>query len=184
MIPPMGTAATFWLVRHAPVAEKGLCYGALELEPPMAAEQAADVVLGDSPRVPCTRIVTSPRLRCAALANALSARLELPQPTVLAALAELSFGAWEGRAWSELETVPGFNHWMEHWQSARPPGGESLPELQERVRQCLESGALEGAIVVTHAGPIRILRSLTRGLSLDAVWSMSVPHLMLESFPL
>jgi alpha-ribazole phosphatase len=174
---------TFWVVRHAQVAETGLCYGSLDLIPQMPAEVAADTALAGAAflRAAPRRIVSSPRTRCLLLANALAARLHLAPPIILEDLRELSFGAWEGRPWTELETEPAFNAWMQHWQNARPPGGETAPELRARILGLLQSGSLAGTLAVTHAGPIRMLRMLLRGVSFEEAWSESVAHLAVES---
>lgn len=174
------SAASFWVVRHAPLSEKGLCYGQSDLVPPLAPHAAAAEVRSRLPERPI-RIVTSPLARCRSLAEALATVLGLPPPAVRAEAQELSFGDWELRRWDELEMSPAFGPWMRAWQTARPPGGESAPELQHRVAQLLaDTALLDGALLVTHAGPIRVLRALTRGLTLDQAWAEGVPYLTPE----
>ena len=56
---------------------------------------------------------------------------------VITAFNERTFGEWEGRAWTDLEsTVPEFDqHWNDN--DFRPPGGESRLQLFARVREAI-----------------------------------------------
>lgn len=175
------SAGSFWVVRHAPLSEKGICYGQSDLVPLLAPHAAAAQVRARLEKAP-SRIVTSPLSRCRLLAEALASDLGLPPPIVRAEAQELFFGDWELRPWAELEKSPAFGPWMQAWQTARPPGGESAPELQLRMARLLaDTAVLDGALLVTHAGPMRVLRALTRGLTLDQAWAEGVPYLTPEA---
>ena len=82
-----------------------------------------------------------------------------------ARLKELSFGAWEGMTWREVEArdpqgVRARN--KDKWSFA-PPGGESYAMLAERVRAWLD--VLSGeAFVVAHGGSARALMMLVAGV--------------------
>jgi alpha-ribazole phosphatase len=99
-------------------------------------------------------------------------------------LAEISFGAWEGRPYAEIEANDGarFTAWMNDWERAAPPGGECVAELVSRLwewqRACATSK--RSGIAITHAGPIRALRALLRGVEYGAVASESVEWLRVE----
>jgi broad specificity phosphatase PhoE len=81
-------------------------------------------------------------------------------------LKELSFGAWEGLTWSEIEAQgpKGIRaRGRDKWRFA-PPGGESYAMLAERVRPWLER--LKGdAFVVSHGGVARALMTLIAGVT-------------------
>ncbi|TAE91319.1 MAG: alpha-ribazole phosphatase [Runella slithyformis] len=119
--------------------------------------QRADSILA---RLPVLEAVwSSPASRCAALA----ARLVSTPPRVLNELAELDFGLWEGKKWSEIQSEE-LNSWMQDYVHAAPPSGESFFSLQERSLKALkhiEQEALKDQHthigVVTHAGVIRAL---------------------------
>jgi len=119
-----------------------LCYGRIDLP---AQLETADVVRletaltnGTTPQqAEYAAVWSSPAQRCLLLAQTLAAARSL-EVQVDARLWELSFGAWEGRRFTELEQEPRFSDWMNDWQHRSPPGGESLPELQERVLAWLQ----------------------------------------------
>ena len=82
-----------------------------------------------------------------------------------ARLKELSFGAWEGMTWREVEArdpqgVRARN--KDKWSFA-PPGGESYAMLAERVRAWLD-GLSGEAFVVAHGGSARALMMLVAGV--------------------
>lgn len=144
-----------YLVRHTQVAVMpGTCYGQLDV--PLAssfAEEACTVrrrlehLCADA----LPPIWTSPSLRCALLAQSLS-----PDFQSDIRLKELNFGDWEGKSWDEIDS-PEARYWGDHWQSAAPPNGESLPQLLQRLSDFINQLNCADAIVITHAGPIRAL---------------------------
>jgi alpha-ribazole phosphatase len=101
-----------------------------------------------------------------------------------ARLSELAFGEWEGRPYAELERDAAFVRWMSDWREAAPPGGERLAELAARVLAWRADviARSEGLLALTHAGVIRALRALDRGVTYDAVASERVEPLRVESF--
>ncbi len=80
-------------------------------------------------------------------------------------LKELSFGAWEGLTWPEIEArdPEGLRaREKDKWNFA-PPGGESYAMLAERVRPWL-GGLTADAFVVSHGGVARALMTLIAGV--------------------
>jgi alpha-ribazole phosphatase len=72
---------------------------------------------------------------------------------------------------------------MEQWQTAAPPGGESLADLEARVRAAGDAVAGPGRTMwVTHAGVIRTLRVLLSGSDWPTAMQSRVPHLSPELF--
>ena len=184
-------------IRHGPVAADGICYG--RWNPPLVNPPEADAntilrALADLPAAAdstpnaagggIARIITSPADRCRQIAVSLAARLglELHEDQ---RIAELSMGDWEGKAWNWIEEHDGerLRLWMEHWQTAAPPGGESLADLETRVRAAGDAAAGPGRTMwVTHAGVIRTLRVLLRGSDWPMAMQGRVPHLAPELF--
>lgn len=81
------------------------------------------------------------------------------EPTVDPRLAEARMGEWEGRLKRDLERErpEQWAAWRRGGAGFRFPGGESLPELQERVLAALaevRAGPLP-ALVICHGGSIR-----------------------------
>jgi len=155
-----------WLLRHAPVlAAPGLCYGATDLEAEAEATLAAAQRI--APLLPAGVVLrSSPLRRCAALADAIAAlRPELAVQHD-ARLAEMNFGAWEGRPWSAIARED-FEAWTGNFAAA-PAGvhGESVRVFMQRVAaahdEWLAGG--ESALWVTHAGVLRAVTLLQRGI--------------------
>ncbi|MHB1557032.1 MAG: alpha-ribazole phosphatase [Isosphaeraceae bacterium] len=98
----------------------------------------------------------------------------------VARLREMSFGDWEGSTIAEVERDdPDRLHaWHRDPAATAPPGGESLIELEDRVGDFLrELGTNPGdrtALVVTHAGPIRVFLCLALGLPAASYWKFRV----------
>jgi len=126
-------------------------------------------------------IVSSPLRRCASFAEALAR--ELPARFRCDSdLREMSFGAWEGRSAAQLmETDPeGLRLFWSDPSVHTPPGGESLERLRSRVMSAWQrlvtdpnSGRL---LIVTHSGPIRLLRAVQSHLPLASLLSIEVPY--------
>lgn len=174
---------TLLVVRHAPVAAPGLCYGHHPVPLAMGAEEAARVVLADSRARGADVVHASPLVRCAEPARLVAAALSSPlhlDPR----LAELGMGSWEGRAWADLEREdgPALAAWMEQWTTARPPGGESTSELTARVASWHAELAPDRVhLLVAHAGVVRALAVITAGLSWEAAMRVRVPHLAVRT---
>jgi alpha-ribazole phosphatase len=88
-------------------------------------------------------------------------------------LKELSFGRWEGLRWDDVPRKE-LDIWAEDFLYRRPPGGESLYDLQLRLQSFLDETPDRPVIVFTHGGVIRALATLA-GVSPDQAMSMSVP---------
>ena len=72
---------------------------------------------------------------------------------------------------------------MEQWESAAPPGGESLADLEARVRAAAEESAAAGPTVwITHAGVIRALRVMLHSVAWPTAMQARVLHLAPETF--
>jgi alpha-ribazole phosphatase len=157
-----------YLVRHPrPLVDPGLCYGASdvpvsgdELDRACARLREAglpDPASGDLP------VYASPLRRCADLACAL-------QPRRLhfdARLAEMNFGRWELQPWSAIARDD-VDAWAADLLHYRPGGAENVLDVARRVAAFLDdlrrSGAAQ-AVLVCHAGTIRLLTQMTREAS-------------------
>jgi probable phosphoglycerate mutase len=98
------------------------------------------------------RVLTSPLARCVETASLLGAPHAAREPR----LAEMSWGAWEGRRLAELRAELGgamVENEARGWDF-RPQGGESPREVLSRVRSWLAE-LREPTLAVTHRGVIR-----------------------------
>jgi alpha-ribazole phosphatase len=172
---------TLWLIRHGLASGgEGRCIG------------RSDLALADEGRAQIRRLVatvegvpdaiySSDRARArdsaAMLASAWSRAVMAD-----ARLRELDFGVWEGRTWEELEREDGarLQQWMRDWVHERPPGGESMVDLRDRVAAWVaevRERTPDGQVaVVAHAGSIRALLCHLLGLPSEAAFRFRITH--------
>jgi alpha-ribazole phosphatase len=126
-------------------------------------------------------IVSSPLRRCAAFAEALAQERRVPC-RLEADLREMCFGTWEGYSTAELmqRDAERLRLFWSDPSVHTPPGGEPLAELYARVMavwQRLSTASDCGRVlIVTHGGPIRVLRAVQARTPLSALLSIDVPH--------
>ena len=150
-----------YLIRHPrPAVAAGLCYGATDL--PLADDPVA-CAARLRPQLPMDLpVFSSPLQRCRQLAAALH-----PVPQCDERLRELNFGAWELQAWDAIDRAA-LDDWAADPLDFVPPGGESVAALRTRVHAFLHTLS-DDAIVVTHAGVIKLVCALLQGLP-EAEW--------------
>lgn len=151
-----------YLIRHPqPEIAAGICYG------------QSDLAVGDAE---CRRVLaelqtllpadiplfSSPLQRCAKLA-----RLLHVAPLFDARLMELDFGAWEMQRWDAIARDE-IDAWAADVTQYAVGGGESVLAMAARVidfLQALKQNAEPRAIIVAHAGSIRMLQTCQPGMS-------------------
>lgn len=78
-------------------------------------------------------------------------------------LREIFAGEWEGKTYDQLETeyADSYGIWRRQIGLAHCPGGESVAQLQRRVKRCIEQivhcHPNETVCIATHATPIRVM---------------------------
>lgn len=159
------------LMRHPPaIGGSGLCYGRLDLPCDAALIDASVAALAPWSGLP---VYSSPAQRCLALALRLA-----PQPAVWPGLQELDFGAWEGRRWDDIARGE-LDAWAADIWHYRPGGGESAAMLRERWQTAVagwRERAVESAIVITHAGLMRMALAEAGRLGAAGRWSAPIAH--------
>lgn len=107
--------------------------------------------------------VTSPLLRCVETAQLLGIENAVPEPR----LAEMSWGAWEGRQLSMLRAELGDLMAANEAQGFdfRPPQGESPREVLLRVRSWFAEVAMQATptLAICHRGVIRVVFAAALG---------------------
>jgi alpha-ribazole phosphatase len=149
------------LIRHpVPEIAPGTCYGRLDV--PAHPRALAALVSGCLALPRPQAVFTSPLARCRAVASALTSH-GWPEPRSDQRLAELDFGEWEGRPWSEIGSAA-LAAWRANVVDRAPPGGETVGALAERAlawaHDTLSDPALAADATVaifTHAGVIQTL---------------------------
>lgn len=150
------------LLRHLPVClPEGVCYGASDIDAQPLTDGDLDRVQASLLATP-TLMVSSPLRRCRVLADALS-----PSAVVTrfdSRLQEMNFGAWELQRWDDIDRQQ-----IDDWAAAPwdycPPGGERANDLRDRCLAALVEALDEARrrhltqlLIVTHGGPIRVIR--------------------------
>lgn len=108
-------------------------------------------------------LYSSPLQRCRCLAEPLAAALGATSLTFDERLVEMNFGDWELKSWDEIARSE-IDAWTADLVAYRPGAGETVLEMAHRVQafhtQIL--AAQQDAIVVCHAGTIRMLLACQR----------------------
>ncbi|MBZ2209631.1 histidine phosphatase family protein [Massilia soli] len=151
------------LIRHfAPDVAPGVCYGSADLA---VSDQVHDHMLPFAlAALPAAvPVYSSPLKRCLRLARALA-----PEVRIDPRLAELDFGAWELRPWSEIARAE-VDAWAANVAHYRPGGGaDSVAAMALRVHafydDLLQAPHTE-CVLVCHAGTIRLFAARQLGLA-------------------
>lgn len=156
------------LIRHPrPLVPADTCYGRLDVAADgveAAAERLRALLPAGLP------VWTSPLVRCRVLAEALH-----PAPVVDGRLAEMDFGEWEGRTWQDIGPAA-LDAWAADVAAFTPPGGESALMLQARVLGFVAELEAEEAVLVTHAGVMRVLLAHWLDLAPEAWLRLTFPY--------
>jgi alpha-ribazole phosphatase len=143
-----------YLIRHPkPAVAAGVCYGQLDLALAEAVEPLAQRLRQQLPDQ--FSLFSSPLLRARLLAEALG------QPSVVPALKEIDFGAWEGQTFAAIGE--GLANWEKNPLGFAAPGGESPRQMAARVLRwwqiCVAplQNSDQTLVIVAHGGPLRVL---------------------------
>jgi len=200
----MTEATRLLLIRHAQPSEEmaGRCYGALDVGLSETGRAQAKRLAGALAEAPLVALYTSLLRRAVETATPLAAQLGLA-PILDGRLAELDFGAFEGRSYDEIARCHPelYRDWMETPWRVEFPDGESFPQLRRRALAAMESLRRRHAgatfALVSHGGVLRamladclampdaaIFRLLQDYAALSVVeWTDGVPHVRLLNLP-
>lgn len=168
-----------FLIRHPrPLIAPGICYGSADLS--VAPEEQTRCASLLAERLPKgTPIFSSPLQRCSGLANALASLLESAPVVFDARLAEMNFGNWEMQPWDEVPFAE-VDAWSKDLVNYPPGFGESVLGMAGRVHAFYEDARKRDsdAIVVCHAGTIRLLLKCQRDLPIEMIAqaAAATPH--------
>ena len=170
---------TFVLIRHGHTqhTESNLISGSSGEDPTLSelgfleadlASKAADELLARFGLATVSKVLHSPQLRATQTATAVAKHFEVSMESD-ARFKEIGFGNWEGHSMAEMEASSAQE--ITNWRgsvSVKPPGGESVDELELRVRSALTEAITEfngqTVAIVSHMMPLRaILRHALGG---------------------
>ena len=161
-----------FLIRHARCGSHGTLLGAAD--PPLTAEGRADSAeLGRRLRGESIgRIVSSDLCRARETAAIVAAELNLTVE-IDPRLNEISYGAWDGLAWAEIESrfPDAAARKLSDWFRFTPEGMEPFPDFFARVKQAWDSLAETGpaqTAIVAHRTVNAVLLAIASDPALSA----------------
>jgi len=126
-------------------------------------------------------IYSSPLKRALQTAEILSRRLSV-EVILDPRLVEIHQGDWQTRLRSEIEVLYPklLNDWETSPWEVSPPGGESLAEVQRRVKAAmddiLEHHPRQRIAIVSHRIPIALIKVKYRGMDKETVRKIDLPN--------
>ena len=127
--------------------------------------------------VPFRKIYSSPLERAVETAEPL-AQESSKEIIILGSLAELDFGDWTGKSLRNLHKLPDWKLLLTdpEW---RFPGGESLPEVRNRVREMItevtsKAGKKDRIAIFTHGDVIRLSVEYLLGMEIGGFHHLHV----------
>jgi alpha-ribazole phosphatase len=105
------------------------------------------------------------------------------KPEVTPLLREIHFGEWEGLTYEQIEASWGdrISAWLDNPFERSAPGGETLIEVCDRMREFIEQLSKERpgtkkVAVVSHGGSIRTLLYQVLNLDLESFWKIKIDN--------
>jgi alpha-ribazole phosphatase len=185
-----GSETRLWLIRHAIVDEnaRAMLYGVMDVPLCQTSllEQAPmyNALAARLPRPAAWKVTPLSRTRRTAEAI-FAAGYPRSEPDVEPALIEQSLGDWQGLPHADLParlTLPKHAFWPLAGHE-RPPGGETLAEVIERVGEALERLAAghpdEDVVIVSHGGAIRAAAAHCLRIGPDNALHLTIQNLSL-----
>lgn len=119
-------------------------------------------------------IVSSPSQRCRLLADFFKFDYQTD-----GRLREMNFGNWEMKKWTDIPEEE-INPWYQDFVSVKASGGENLLEMQTRVlsfwNEFIQRKDLEKALIVTHAGVIRLILQAVLQFPLENMFTIQIDY--------
>ncbi len=172
---------TLLLIRHGETDwnRSGQVMGNQPIPLNQTGEQQARACAGMLAHTPIAGIFTSPVLRAVQTAEIIGQTHSAPLHHALG-LSEIGVGDWINRYWNDFAEDPAKRDWYSHPDRARPAGGETLREVQQRavaaVEQTLASAQEMPYVFVSHGDVIRALLAHYLRLDLAVLRQARIDH--------
>jgi probable phosphoglycerate mutase len=124
-----------------------------------------------------TALYASPMARTRETAELAAEALGLPV-RIADELTEIDYGEWSGATFEALASDPRWQAWNAARGVSRAPGGESLLEVQARVRSFVDRVRLahpdQRIAAVSHGDPIKAILAHATGMPLDNLGRLEI----------
>ena len=179
---PEEVVTSVYLIRHGhtEATEQGKLYTdpevALTESGRLQASKAGSWLIAEKPQV----LLSSTSKRVWASAEIIGEALGLA-PNAVQDLNEWNVGSWDGHKYVDIKATDPelYKAWSLDPIKNRPPGGESIADVVERVEGRLEHLLNEHSgkkiALVSHAGIIRALIVRALGMPVDNFWRVNIP---------
>lgn len=182
LLHPEEAITSFLLIRHGHTraTETGLLYTDPAAELTEKGVEQAKAVAGWISKHNPDKLLCSSAKRVVDTARAIAAVLD-KEPIVTPELSEWHVGDWEGRSYLDIKKKDPdvYQLWSHDPIRNRPPGGESIVDLCERiadhVQMMIDQYSGQTVALVTHAGIIRAILISALGMPIDNFWRLSIP---------
>ncbi len=128
-------------------------------------------------RVPISAIYSSPLERARETAERIAAERHL-SVEICESVAELAYGDWTGKRFSDLNRDPAWNRFNSFRSNTQIPGGELMMEAQSRaVAEVVRLQARhpgQSVVLVTHSDIIRALIGHYAGIAIDLLQRLEI----------
>jgi broad specificity phosphatase PhoE len=179
---PEEVVTSVYLIRHGhtEATEQGMLYTdpevALTESGRHQAAKAAQWLINEKPEV----LLSSTSKRVWASAEIIGEAIKLA-PRAVQDLNEWNVGSWDGRKYIDIKAADPelYKAWSLDPIKNRPPGGESVADVVERVEMKLQQLIAEHQgkkiALVSHAGIIRALIVRALGMPVENFWRVNIP---------
>ena len=173
-----------YFIRHTtPAIQADVCYGQSDIDVANTfheeSEQINDILYKHIGSSGYDLIYSSPAQRCLKLAKAIEKQqASTVEISIQADLLEVNFGDWELTPWNDIPLNES-REWMEDYINIRPPNGESLLDLQLRLRRFLKNILTlkhDSVAICTHAGILRLIAAEYLDIPLKSIFNLQLNY--------
>ncbi len=165
---------TLFLVRHAAhdLIGRVLCGRMPGVRLGAEGRRQSELLAERLAREEVAALYTSPLERARETAAPIAERLGLP-PEAADALTDVDYGEWSGMRFDALDADPRWAAWNQAKSTFRPPGGETVLDVQWRaigeIERVVEAHPDGGAILVSHCDVIKSVLAYFLGLAIEGI---------------
>lgn len=175
---PVQSCTRIYLFRHGEVINpNGVFYGQQDVKLSRTGRSQSRQAAENFRHAGISGVFSSDLSRCRFMAETI-ADFHHISPVFYPDLREVDFGRWTGLSWQEIDRkFPGaFARRMHDLKGFRPPGGENLADVQQRiwtrVQAVISSCRHQSAAIISHGGTNRVLLATVLGMPLDNIFSI------------